>query len=1648
MSDDDILADARVSSDAGHHVYVIGAVDKRITLYSQQIRAMNLAGALSRSRDLKDKDIDIAVIGAGAAGLTAAASMALLMPRAKIAVFEREAHALHLQHGCTKRFLHPSIFDWPDARSKTEHTVLPILNWSAATSDAVAKEIGEAFGSIEARRSTHLRLHRNAAVTNLESTGRSHRLSFKGDIPGYGRSYAFHAVIFAIGFGPERNLFFRSHSYWTDQGVPSASKVRPESRILVSGSGDGGLIDLVAASVIGFNHSDFMTSVIAHSGIERIEKLLLGIEAEARGVDGYDYFAAYEDRIGEQAEKDGLVAKLKASLRRDVSIVFNTESKFPFDGRASILSRFLAYLVIKAAPTSISHVPGELSCADGFHFKIDGADVPVDEAYIRHGPDKALLFAPFAAVLDAYKTVQLGRPAHEALSPLRLDSRTVTALRDTQDKYSGGRPAESRQFVLDPTPDTLPPRLREPQLPASFRGKEIAQVADFFATTLSSGSLTTIIGPAMSGRSTLMAMVSNALLESGHDRQQPLAVLQVNFSDTLWSPMRPLYKAVCGDRRDAPDMIDDSLADDSEDEDGSSPIWSMDAVRNFTAKSISGRLGARKLVAVFENISDIDKKYAGEIQHILAAPAISNAFTLVESASPLPAPAVLRSDLFLESLAPDVARRFLVSQKLTEEKAKGTIDALTGMSATDSFFEPYLLVPILQYYSKLDDTSVDDLWQAFADGAERAATNSINRLAGFDDARRDMILVCLSALAIFRHSAKPSALNSAIGLPDLPFDSLVAYGWLQRDGHISGFGRSALLLIAPKMLAPENRNQQALADLIRKLGTALVNNKPPEAQALLDAPLAWLMRYAPGQTGLIEDLGRLLRQESILDEVPPNTPAATQEALEHDAALGRSGELEPALAAIATYVAPSYALADPDTRKDFVAVAQSIAKILTDGQPINARQLRVFDAALYYGARRYHAFGEILAVMAACFPALKAQASTEDDGWKLAWLSFLINLGDLTVSRGRLEGVDEIVKAAEGLLGPDQTIAANSSIHWLRARFACLRERLAPDNAQRIAALKDCVAHASASLSARPDDPGRVRFFLRSLRRLAEVERDDDARKWIIDDAICFLEQLLGAHESWDIAIRAQVAALMRFEARRAWDLPYQKKRIGQALELLKSAAAADRAAWDDDPRACLVAARLEAFLGHSRVARHDCLRSLKLAPSPAAWSLALRLTYDAEDRNEEQYEVERGSNEEPSEFTGLKRQFREGLRKGEFTELGYGHVQLLIVQQEWKAQGSIERVAYNQYEQNGQDFAHLPQAVRLHTLREIYNARTRQLNAIENRFGPFVSLTSARFRHEAQYQRTMAIRNNRALDMAPIMAILDRAFQLWPDAHILEYLRAEYFRYVWKLTKAIEGFRHVSRSATSGDLRRRASLSLARTLHSAAVFGDDQEEGAADRKLAQLNEAHAIVKDLLGNRDIGVEVAALKDHIALEIGETIDWVSLDEKYGQIVGSIHGFPNALIEHFGEFSRLDHRPENLAQVLNTQFADSEALGLTGLLYLRRAEKGLGNENPDYLAKALGCLLAQSIIERSWRGTELPTTSFRIARTIMAAVKATGSLNPFSAKLGRDGQTQLDAAISRLDSVTSRTTGDFCAIAKLNRSAARELQKEVLAAKAVD
>lgn len=404
----------------GHpNVAVIGAYDQRITFYSQQVRGLELAWALKADGRLRP-GMQCVVVGAGAAGLAVAAGLGLL-EEVEVVVMDGADQILQLQAASEKRKLYPRIYDWPGLNTADPVAGLPILDWEAGSARAVRADVKDSFDAVVQACGGRLSVKTRRLVTSATPVDARLALTYQ-DHAEDGTSVVGQTscdlLVLAIGFGIETNPdYVDMPSYWSDAGVPGPELLgRQTPRFVVSGNGDGALIDLVAAGSADFDHAAMIRLITERPGIETIFPALAEIDLEARDAAEadapYDFTAAYDARLLGPLEQLGLPQRITDALRPGVHLTLQTLDSMPFNIRTSTLNRLAAWLVSKACGDRFQHRVGPLDTieapdpapyAANRWFSCGGAVFGVHTTIVRHGPGRTAIRAPFDNLLTGFQ---------------------------------------------------------------------------------------------------------------------------------------------------------------------------------------------------------------------------------------------------------------------------------------------------------------------------------------------------------------------------------------------------------------------------------------------------------------------------------------------------------------------------------------------------------------------------------------------------------------------------------------------------------------------------------------------------------------------------------------------------------------------------------------------------------------------------------------------------------------------------------------------------------------------------------------------------------------------------------------------------------------------------------------------------------------------------------------------------------------------------------------------------------------------------------------------------------------------------------------------------------------------------------------------
>jgi hypothetical protein len=260
--------------DASRRQFTIGPFFRNgVTLLKQQVRALNLVYALTESDPpLLSQHQSVAVIGGGIAGVTAAAAAVSL--GSEVHLFEQRPVLCHLQHGCDTRYVHPNIYNWPRLGSDNPYAELPLLSWRAGTAAEVTEQIVTGFN--ELTNGAPHRFHLHLGATTRSADGCRVQWDNSSGNPRGGEK-DFDLVILATGFGVEYGVGESSaQSYWRNDDLNQPTPgITSEKRQLcfITGTGDGGLIDLLRCRIKGFNQGWILSELIQMDASILVESL-------------------------------------------------------------------------------------------------------------------------------------------------------------------------------------------------------------------------------------------------------------------------------------------------------------------------------------------------------------------------------------------------------------------------------------------------------------------------------------------------------------------------------------------------------------------------------------------------------------------------------------------------------------------------------------------------------------------------------------------------------------------------------------------------------------------------------------------------------------------------------------------------------------------------------------------------------------------------------------------------------------------------------------------------------------------------------------------------------------------------------------------------------------------------------------------------------------------------------------------------------------------------------------------------------------------------------------------------------------------------------------------------------------------------------
>ncbi|ESQ92597.1 FAD-dependent oxidoreductase [Asticcacaulis benevestitus] len=374
--------------------HVIGPFANRVSFTSQQSRAVNLVYALHKRGGFK-KDDAVAVIGGGVAGLTAA--VALVGYGAKVDIFEGGAKLLSRQSETVHRIVNPTITKWP-MEPLSDTTTLPYLDWYQLPCSEVADHLLREVEKVQAANKKLLNVEPRKMVTHVTPISDK---SISLECNGQGNTKSYRAAIVALGFGKEQRaetLLDKGEwiGYWTPDNIVDTRNTEPSTRFIVSGAGDGGLIDMLRILHSRFDRGDLPVR-IAH--LLSDTPLAASISEAEAARDNFKDEKAIEklDEVytaaAELIETDGSYKSVQEALKASyiegapVHILVDKKWSKPVSDAASPINKLLIYHA-KIYGKGLEYKHAEV-VRTGDGYSVGGYDFKQKDVrlIVRHGPD-------------------------------------------------------------------------------------------------------------------------------------------------------------------------------------------------------------------------------------------------------------------------------------------------------------------------------------------------------------------------------------------------------------------------------------------------------------------------------------------------------------------------------------------------------------------------------------------------------------------------------------------------------------------------------------------------------------------------------------------------------------------------------------------------------------------------------------------------------------------------------------------------------------------------------------------------------------------------------------------------------------------------------------------------------------------------------------------------------------------------------------------------------------------------------------------------------------------------------------------------------------------------------------------------------------
>jgi hypothetical protein len=248
------------------------------------------------------------------------------------------------------------------------------MNWTAGLASDVTAQLARAW-TVERTRCDSTQLYLGTTAKRVDPD----RKVVICD--GAAMSLPYDILVFAVGVGTEHSQF-GTPTYWDNDSLAQLYNSAPNS-VLVSGNGDGALVDVIRATLIDFDHARLMTQVLSSPAAYALQAQVSQIEKSASSDDAFNLDDAYA-----ALDLSEVLQFVRGRIRWQRKVILNVADEHLYRSDTMALNRVLVECLRRSGlELWPGRVKSAVHTARGILVTLaDGAERLFDSAVFRHDP--------------------------------------------------------------------------------------------------------------------------------------------------------------------------------------------------------------------------------------------------------------------------------------------------------------------------------------------------------------------------------------------------------------------------------------------------------------------------------------------------------------------------------------------------------------------------------------------------------------------------------------------------------------------------------------------------------------------------------------------------------------------------------------------------------------------------------------------------------------------------------------------------------------------------------------------------------------------------------------------------------------------------------------------------------------------------------------------------------------------------------------------------------------------------------------------------------------------------------------------------------------------------------------------------------------